>query len=94
MLEVCGVTEVRAQYWEAYNAKKDSLAQTKVESLNIKEFQKDFLRGVNKFSSQVNENKDEQISIQPTVSEEFIASAIPDQLLAVMQTTLLLKVEM
>ena len=44
--------------------------------MNIKEFEKDFMRGINVFTSQI-KKKPQQISIKATVNEEWIAPAIP-----------------
>ena len=100
MLEVSGVAEVRRLYWETFNGRKQEII-----SRDIARIKKNFLQS-KIFSEEErsyikNEMKVENIDEfvppetnaeykKPEIAEDFIISSISDEILATLQTALLL----
>ena len=115
-MEISGVADVRAHYWDSYNSRKDQVLSKELEDMNSnfleshvfsneeKEEIKKSLNGNDlqnanvKVSSKQNASADKAPpQADPKVfdvAEEFIVNHIPDEIIVVLQTAVMLQVEL
>lgn len=107
MLELSGIAAARVQYWDLYNMKKDDILARDIEEmqenfLNSNMFtqeEKEYIR--NRIGDEGLESVKQSMlpgfqtpQTKKEISEEFIIVDIPDEMLAILQTALLLQVEL
>ena len=106
LLEVSGVNSIRSQYWEAYNIKRQLLLQKDIQNYNENYLSssiflpaersaiKERTGGLHLNSVEVKKDPNAPTPMVPRVPEEFIIKAIPEELTLVLQSAVLLQLEL